>query len=300
MSENVTPKKRTSNVSIIIGYALILAYVVVCVLLITSYALSPSSYYESGVEYYKEGNYEQAAYYFSKVDDYVPLEHYKNALDFYNDSAYRYACELIESGDSEKIETALDILYGRNGYETNFVESDFHNSRLIILRTADVGAEIYFAGYKWAVIDKNESGNLHLMCMSFVKEMQYQNNSNVDITTWANSSVRSWLNSGFYSSAFSSAQQKAIIKTYDNEFNCYDNVHIPTFMEFYNYVNVQRLSPSSTPEKGTFWTRDNIDSWHVKYAPVCHQNSQYKAAANHSSYSVRPAIWINPSRVTEI
>ncbi len=137
-------------------------------------------------------------------------------------------------------------------------------SGLASLQKAEVGNSVVFGSYEqdndssngkeeieWIVLDKKSDGSLFLLSTYGLDQYSY-NRSYVDMT-WEKSHMRGWLNSTFYTTAFSSAEQaKILTTTVVNEDNPYtgtdggnntsDKVFLLSYSEVKKYFDADRQS----------------------------------------------------------
>lgn len=288
---------KSATAPTVIGWTIIIAYLITSIIFIGYYATTPSRMYKKGVESYNEGDYKQAFLQFRGIDEhYISIKHYKNSLDFYNDSAYRYASELIGSNEEDDLRTARAILYGED-YKTNLVEANYGESRVLAFKVAQVGDTVYFGEYNenpigWIVSNINENGYLRLIAKEIVERKEYDETEDYEKKiTWQNSSLRLWLNSSFYNQAFSSTQKNAVISYYDNINECYDYVSLPTSSDISAVYGYYRSIVSDD-----FWLYSYGDSDIknvIEYKKV--DTSNY-----FGTFGVKPVIWVDPAKVTEV
>lgn len=287
---------KSATIPTVIGWAIIVTYIIASIAFIVYYATTPSRLYKEGVKSYNEGDYHQAYLQFHNIIfDPIDLE-YKNSLDYFNNSAYRYASELVQSTDESDLNTARHIFFGE-GKKTNLVEMDYGNSRSLALKVVQVGDTVYFGEYdgkslEWIVAGKEENGYLHLIAKRIVGNEQYDNpNDDKDKITWRNSSLRFWLNSSFYNQAFSSEQKFAIVYHYDNMNDCYDYINLPSDTDISIIYQYYRSIVSN-------------DFWLYSYGDSIYKNViEYKkvdTSSYFSTFGVKPAIWVDPSKITEV
>lgn len=261
---------RSATIPTVIGWIIIIAYFIVSIAFVGYSALTPLRYYKKAIEYYHQGDYESAHNIVFAQSNHIPL---------------------------------------------NYYNADYRESRLLGIKIAEKGDEVYFGEYsnkklKWIVIDKNPDGYIRLMCKDVVGQEDYENSGIERPVKWNDSHIKSWLNNTFYNSAFSESQKTAIIETYDKKFECYETVSILSYSEvqYYetqNYGNFNKIideediwlkGNSVTRESDYYWTqKDKTDECAPRYC-----NGVYKELDIGNSCGVRPIIWIDPSKVTEV
>lgn len=199
----------------------------------------------------------------------------------------------------------------------------------ITLEEAKIGDVVIFGAYEqdnnwfngkepieWIVLDK-EDGRV-LLLSQYVLEREPYHKDNVDIT-WEGCSLRDWLNSEFYKTAFNKKQQKQIMETLivnsDNldgdtptpgGNSTYDKIFLLSLDEIGKYTgNDSEREAYSTPYANKKKNvGDGITSWWLRspgldtsraayvvgcffgvFAPGCSVNDDY--------LGVRPALWVS-------
>lgn len=158
------------------------------------------------------------------------------ALNGYKDSAAKIK-ECTDTPKMAKYNRAVDALNSGNyvdAYETFMSISDYKDSKekaseiyeqykSALLKEADVGSIITFGSYEqdgntknsadeieWIVLEKKD--NKLLVISGKILDVAPFNSKWVDSITWEKSTLRKWLNSDFYNSAFT-ASEKSHIQT---------------------------------------------------------------------------------------
>lgn len=266
---------RSATIPTVIGWIIIIAYFIVSIAFVGYSALTPLRYYKKAIEYYHQGDYESAHNIVFAQSNHIPI---------------------------------------------NYYNADYRESRLLGIKIAEKGDEVYFGEYhfggysnqklKWIVIDKNSDGYIRLMCKDVVAQEKYDISGFDEPVKWIDSHVRNWLNLSFYNAAFSESHKNAIIEIYDGKFECYDTVSILSYQEIQDYEtqkcgNFNKIideedfwlkGNSVTRESSYYWTqKDKTDECAPRYC-----NGVYKELDIGNSCGVRPVIWIDPSKVTEV
>ena len=110
---------------------------------------------------------------------------------------------------------------------------------------------------EWLVLDYDAAGNKALLISRYGLDVQYYNTPRAEVT-WETCYLRAWLNGYFYSTAFSAAEQSAILTTdVDNSSSqCYSNysqnggkntqdkIFLLSYGEANRYLNVRHWSLS--------------------------------------------------------
>ncbi len=289
---NCSPMEvKPTAIPLIIGGIIVAVSIILGVFFIGRNISNPSRLYNEAVKSYQEGDYKQAYSKFVELDDLIGLE-YKNSIEIYNDCAYKYASELVESNDNF---TARFILFGEE-HRTNLVESDYGNSRALGLKVAQIGDTVYFGNYngaplEWIVADDDE-GNLCLVAKEIVERKEYDDyEGDKDYITWQNSSLRQWLNSSFYEQAFLNAQKKAIVNYYDDINDCYDYVSLPSntnISVIYNYYK------DIVSDDIWLYSYNYSDSKNVI------EHKKIDTSNYFGTFGVKPTVWIDTHKVTEV
>ena len=160
---------------------------------------------------------------------------------------------------------------------------------------------------EWCVIATD--GEYSLLFSRYILDYQAFNDTVVaEATGWENSSLRSWLNNDFYSSAFSDQEQSNIKNSEVQDFKAdnelggttYDNVFILNLDQLDKYVkddyyrgtyatdyarNTQEYSAS------TYWLINSYSSDLYKYAINSSGENENNPRVNEDE-GVRPAIWV--------
>lgn len=172
---------------------------------------------------------------------------------------------------------------------------------------------------EWIVLDV--SGNLGLLTTRYILDEKPFQTTNSTIL-WANSDIRKWLNSDFFSEAFTDTERETIINmqiqngkeqgceiSYDNnheDIEVDDNVFLLSYQEAYSY-----FSTTESRQCGNDDSSDLFSSWWLRSPGhnnnfICFVNSDGKLEEQYiyvSAYpnsvqmqqiskGVRPAIWV--------
>ena len=148
------------------------------------------------------------------------------------------------------------------------------------------------------------------MCKDVVDKEKYDNSGSDKPVKWINSYVRNWLNSTFYNTAFSEPQKIAIVETYDECFKCYETVSILSYSEIQDYETQNCGNFNKIIDEEYFWLKGNSVTCENDYywtqkdktdecAPI-YNDGVYGERDIGLSSGVRPVIWIDPSKVTEV
>ena len=127
--------------------------------------------------------------------------------------------EAVEKIQSENYSEAFLILRDLNSFERG--KTLLEQTELELLTNSNVGDVVYWGFFnnspiKWKVIDIRD-GKAFLQCTDCLLSMPY--NSTLEEVTWAESSLRKYLNSSFLASAFKDFEVSRIVETHlDNTF----------------------------------------------------------------------------------
>lgn len=184
---------------------------------------------------------------------------------------------------------------------------------------------------RWLVISKSGS-KLFLLSEKALETLPFNKKS--DGTSWAGSSLRQWLNYDFYRGAFNTQEAEAIQTTQVEdtvehtyyEFNTasrfsgitQDKVFLLSYLELCTYLDMQTAVCEPTAvvsKKVTKNARDGISLIKANGRAYCYwwlRTSSYKKNAmimaydgfssayeHHPAVSVRPALWVDASAVTQ-
>ncbi|MBR3643434.1 MAG: hypothetical protein IKN57_08010 [Parasporobacterium sp.] len=291
---------------------------------------SADKYYEEALLAWIDGDYEKALELFKKLGNYKQSREYADYLTAF----------LLEGGDADDIAEAMR-LYGSLG--------DFKDSkeRLLMLqgknsggntgitdrntareenpfRSAQIGDLVRFGKYEqdgdtsngpeeieWLVIDKDPDRAL-VISEYGLDARAY----NLDTYTWAECSLRTWLNEEFYRSAFTEEEQGLISLTHlvneDNpDFGTYggrdtdDNVFLLSFEEVLEYFTDEDIACYATQaarDNGCYVDEelDNMCPWWIRtpgkpgYAAFLLWDIPFMEGMGvyFNSITVRPAMYI--------
>lgn len=176
---------------------------------------------------YDGGNYAAAMNIFAGLGD------YQDCVTLWQQSTYHYGEELFNDGDYEGARAAFLSLDG-----SDIDCSDMLSQiELEIVFNSQVGDIVQFGRYEqdddlsngaepidWRVLAVNDGGEWRLLISEYSLECMPYNTTNANIS-WADSSVRAWLNEEFYYDAFNWDEQVhiGITNGADNVFMLYIN-----------------------------------------------------------------------------
>ena len=138
----------------------------------------------------------------------------------YREAIYRSALEQFESGDNQKSYELFSSLRNYKDAE-HYLEQILKADPVLAFRSAEKGDEVIFGRYeqddrpdngpepiRWFVLDRIEDRFL-LLSIAALDGKPYHTES-FEPVTWENSTLRSWLNSSFYETAFEPLEQALI------------------------------------------------------------------------------------------
>lgn len=201
------------------------------------------------------------------------------------------------------------------------------------LEEAKIGDVVIFGAYEqdnnssngkepieWIVLDK-EDGRI-LLLSQYVLDSKPYHKDDVDIT-WENCSLRDWLNSKFYKTAFNKKQRKQIMESLivnsDNSYglpggnNTYDKIFLLSIDEMVKYADIgfemiaqptlyaheEGGSYWSDSESSTVWWLRSLGSniYNTATATAVCVNCEgfalaFGAPVNNADVGVRPALWV--------
>ena len=162
--------------------------------------------------------------------------------------AYRYTFEIIDD---------LLLLYGTEGRGIVLEMTDSEDD-IQAIRYAAVGETVYYGSYErdndqengqeeieWIVLDKK--GDRALLLSKYGLDMREYNRAWTDVT-WEESTLRGWLNSSFYYTAFTVQEaeriRESIVKAEDNKlYGTEAGSHTKDWVFLLNSSEVERYFP---------------------------------------------------------
>ena len=237
---------------------------------------------------------------------------------------YNNAIKDVENKNYEEAYVTFKSLY-------TFKDSEEKAKELIKAhpQVAQIGDIVYFGNYEqdnrtangkeeieWRVLEKDSEGNMLVVSRYALDCRRYHNS--VAQVTWEKSDLRHWLNSEFYSTAFTKAQQKSIksttIENRDNaDYNTFggndtkDKVFLLSIDEAKTYLpsTVERvcLATNYAESQGTqlegvtktcrWWLRSpGSTPFSAAYVKIDGFILQLGTPASIEKLSVRPAMWV--------
>ncbi len=267
--------------------------------------------YENAVIRFNEANYKEAAVLFASLKD------YQDAKDKAKESYYKYGEECITKVDYENAYYAFNNAKGYSNAEEMAAKFKFAVTK--------VGSTLAYGKYEqdgdttngaeditWYVLFKD--GDKVLLLSKYVLGTSaYDENFKTTETatepfTYANSTVRKYVNETFYNTAFSENEKKTLIPLEiiekDAEGNelakTLNNAFILTSEMVEQYVKTTTMKTAygtkaalnSTSSQRTTWWTATIDSEGTRALGITNQGNNARAYL-YSVYGVRPAIWVD-------
>lgn len=137
-------------------------------------------------------------------------------------SKYNAAVTLMNNGQYEEAITAFEAMNGYKDSTEKIAETKPHYHKAL-LESADVGSNVLLGTYEqdsnaengkedveWTVLAKE--GDKLLLISKYALEARSYNTEYTSVT-WENCTLRTWLNTAFYTTAFNAEEQKLIVET---------------------------------------------------------------------------------------
>lgn len=312
-------KKQAAKKKKIIGIILlIIATIVTAIVLIYILVFVPSDKYNKAVGLMEVGSKDEAAAIFAE------LGNYKDSPEMLKKAKYESGVYCIKMGELKK------------GYNLLSEAKDYKDTQKLMadkigymLRTSKVGDIIPYGLYEqdnnkdngkecieWQVL-KKESEKALVISKYCIESMPY-NNEKYDDTTWADCSLRRWLNFNFTDSAFTEEQKEKIEPSYfstpDNEeygtsggSSSVDRLFLLSEEEATEYFpddNSRIAAPVSAiklkiniydKQRGTcdWWLRSpGHEQYSALYVNEDGTIDDFGSVASRDGVGIRPAMWI--------
>ena len=292
--------------------------------------------YQRAVALRENGQYEEA------IAAFMVLGKYSDAKAQITETKYQQATNLKDSGKYDEAYAIYVTLTGYKDVDKMLAEDANMIAAAVAAREVkfSVGNYVTFGEYpqtafgrdmtsiEWLVLARD--GNRALLISRYGLDAQPYNTKKTAVT-WANCTLRTWLNGTFYKKAFSNAEQAAILTTnVDNSKNqCYsrystsggnntqDKVFLLSYAEAKKYLGATDgyiggvkacVAPTAYAavqgaERYLAKTADGINAgnWWLRSPGASRDEAMYVNAGGHllprsvddDSVSVRPALWVN-------
>ena len=281
-------------------------------------------YYIQGLKALQSKEFDSAASFFELAVDYT------DAKEMKNESLYQKMLSLMERSDYQNAyNTIIKII----GYKDTVDLLNTNESLILIMKLnfAKAGSIVAFGHYEqdndtrngaepvlWTVLDVQ--GGKSLLISLYALDSKPYNTKQTKVT-WEKSSIRKWLNSEFFNSAFSKQEQADIVMTnVDNSLssdyyynskgsnNTKDRIFLLSFAEANRYLGVSygaanfisiakpTLYALSQGIKGAdetvpWWLRS--PGFDERYGTYVTTNGAFYSNYVDTHYAVRPAFWLN-------
>ncbi len=189
-------KQRNKIIASVSGGVIVVAIAFVIAL---NKVIIPSSKYNTAMEYYENGDYENAISAFEELGD------YQDSVDMIKQANYDLAMKYYENGDYATAYTAFDKLGDYSDASEKMAEIKEEHP----YESTKDGDIIEFGGYNWIVLNKTEDTML-IITEDIIEERAY--NEKNDDEAWEECTLRTYLNETFYNS-FSIEERLMIAKT---------------------------------------------------------------------------------------
>lgn len=306
-------EKRNRRIAIIAPLAVLAAFLTY---IIAINFIVPRVEYSRAVRLMEDGRYQEAADAFEALDGYGDNE------TQIKECRYLYALQLMEDEDFEEALSTFALIsdYKDSDERGGLIRLRFLKNELPSLKqfgSVSLGAyeqdNVYTDGkeeIEWIVLEIDKAERKVLLLSKYVLDCKAYDSSGFKVT-WAECSLRKWLNGEFFNSAFSQMEQSIIaetattVKASDIETN--DKVFMLSNEETRAYFEQQKdrvctstayaYANGSTEGKARWYLRD-VD--YFGRVTVVNENGAltntgYKSA----SYGVRPAIWVDIDALPE-
>lgn len=223
----------------------------------------------------------------------------------------------LEKEYSGKLDLTQNLIeYTYQFTKDSFMEDAAMNAPENTVAVPEVGETFFFGEYEqdmnlnngkepieWIVIDKQEDKALAVskdvldVCPA---SLVYAYEGDLH---WKGSNLRYWLNSTFYTKAFTNADRQRIVNTYidEDDYSCNDNVFVLSTSEAYSYFGTKEglrstwtaFAEARGVECSTFFLSS---TWFTREPGLKHFSMRCeieKTTMTSEKIGVRPAIWIN-------
>lgn len=193
--------------------------------------------YHQGVEKMENGSYSSAAKYFADCDG------YSDSQSLMEECYYQAAAIDLSNGNYEK---ALDKLDKSNGYPGS--EDLRYQAELPLLQDAEPGDRVLFGVAHYILLDRQDN-NILLLSSTLYGGSLYHNE--LEAVTWADSDIRTVLNSADYLDGHFSAEEQALIQDTQTSADTQDKMFLLSVEEY------QAYQPVMGSKDALWWLRDN-------------------------------------------
>ena len=239
----------------------------------------------------KTGNYEYA---YQKYDAVYQRTKEDSALQKYIEVRYKAAQKALKSGD---IETARQDFKACAVYDYKDSSAQFTKIEIDLLKDGDYEEVVHFARMDWRILEK-EDDRLLLIKDNALGSTPF--NETAGATTWADSSVRAWLNGSYLEENFFPEEIDAII---DTEVVTEENPYFPGVDP--GETTTDKLFLLSVQEEEQYFDRlhETKTCWWLR-TPGAHEGSAafvykdkqvmpYGYDVSTTELTIKPAIWVS-------
>lgn len=244
----------------------------------------------------KPGRYARASFY-EKVENYEKsykmfrnLKEYSDSESRSMESRYEFAVQCKENNEYTKAKDTFRALEGYKDSKTLLTELELDN-----IDNSKVGTSVLFGEYKWLILEK-EAEKVLLVKSEPINGYAYHNeNTNI---TWADSSLRTYLNTDFIEETFYEKMSEKILET---EISVPDNKQYKTKGGKNTVDKVFLLNDEQAREYKEILDNYTRDWWLIN--PGNSQNTaqyvsygeimDYGYEVSNKNIYIRPAIWVS-------
>ena len=294
--------------------------VVVCIafLIILTTVIIPNGKYNSALDLYNAGKYDEAITAFKALNGYKDsAEQITKCETAIKDGKYNSALDLYNAGKYDEAITAFNAL---NGYKDSATQLEkcyigkYGEEKYNLIKNIKVGDTYKFGSYEqnnktsdgkeeieWIVLEKD--GMSLLLISKYALDCQQYDTSYTNVT-WGTCSLRKWLNGTFINNAFSTAEQNMIQSTTvtaDKNLsystspgnNTTDKVFLLSITEANKYFKsdeARKCTPTDYTIAQGAWT---INSYKTGGRAICWWWLRSPGNGSDRAGGVRPILWIN-------
>lgn len=264
----------------------ILGFIVVLIIVGISgvaYLKTKSGRYARADFYEKAGNYEKSYKMFHN------LKEYKDSESRSTQSRYEYAVQCKKNNEYVKAKDALRELDDYKDSKDQLTELELDN-----INKSEIGTSVLYGEYKWLIVEKEEDKVL-LVKSEPINGYAYHNENKK--ITWADSSLRTYLNTDFIEETF---YEKMSDKILDTEITVPDNKKYKTKGGDKTTDKIFLLNAEQAEEYKQILDNFSRDWWLI--SPGNSQNTaqyvsygeimDYGYEVSNTNIYIRPAMWI--------
>lgn len=298
-------QKRTQRIAIIVSLAVV---AVPLMLVFVVNFVVPRVEYGRAERLMEDGQYQEA------VDAFEALDGYGDSKAQINECRYLYALQLMEDEDFEEafdIFTQLSVLgYKDSNERMCAISVELLKNKWQVLKQFDsVSLGTYEQNnvrsdgkekIEWVVLEIDEAEGKMLLVSKYILDWKLYENSGSDVT-WAECSLREWLNEEFFNSAFSQVEQGIIAEAATS-----DKVFLLSTEEAVTYFketkNRKCTATKYAVANGAYVNAEGDTRWLLRDdgSNCAVVNGAVRYLYDNSTLAgVRPAIWVNIDALSE-